>query len=690
MRLSLPFIKNKENNELYLGLFVKEVEVVGFVFEKHGERLELIVDEKRNLTNSWDNLLEDVDELIFSLEQKTKKHLEKAIFFVYSNLIDQNTKEIKKTYIPIFKDIVKHLELKPLGYIECYEAIASYFEKKEQSPLTAILVEIEKSNIGVFIYKGGHKSFSKNILRTDQIVNDLEGIFTDVKDELMLPSRIILYDSYNLHAESSMIISHRWASELFIQHPRVEIVNPSELNKGLMQIFGNQINADDFVVAKEGSALEEKKDVMGFTIGQEVEHKKEVNRVEEIEEAGEEPKGKIRSGRLGILGKVNVLGILKRLGKFGRLGRLGMMGLLFIFLALFAMEYFFHKANLNILFPSKMLSKSVDLSILVGDSSGQGFQIKSATLSADLSDKKNTTGKRDVGDKATGEVTIYNLTTQSLAFNKGTDLTTNGIKFVLADDVKVVSAQISSSSGDMVSGKSKVKVQAANIGPDGNVGAGQKFTLSGLVDPSFVKNDNAFTGGSKKQVGTVSKQDIQDLKDSILKKAKEEAVSKLKTSSSSGEELIDTLTDTNLDNIKLSKELGEEASNLTMNASANTAYFTYSPKDVRGYLKSTFKGDIPSGFRLDEDKITFEFQDTKQVKDNISLTILAKAQILKDVAKSDIVNKIVGKRKTEIEKLLKDDFQASGYEIKTSSSLFFLDYWLPFFKKNISLTVSSL
>lgn len=696
MPLSLPFLKRTGNSDVYFGLFIKEAEVIGFIFENRLGRLELVAEEKSALTNGWDNLIEDIDEMIFSLEQKTKKHLDKVIFFVYSHFIDQNTKEMKKTYLPMFKDIVKHLELKPMGYIECFEAVASYFEKKDQSPLTAILVELDKTNLGVFVYKGGHKSFIKNMSRTENIVDDLEAVFNDVRGDLMLPSRIILYDSYNLHDESTTILSHKWNSELFVQYPRVEILNPDKLHKGLMNIFESQINSNNFPVVEE-KETEEKKEVLGFAIGEEVEPEKE----DFEERTGIEHKArsaiklpKFKLLQLSLLG--NFLSAIKgRMPSFSGQQRFSKSyltvaaGIILIFIALFSIEYFFHKANLNIMFPSKQLSKTLDLQMTLGEVSDDSFKINQETMTADLSEKKETTGKREVGEKARGEVTIYNFGDRDRLFNKGTALETNGIKFVLSEDVKVASA--SEAGGNLVSGKGKAKVEAVNFGTEGNIDKNQKFKVAELTEPSYARNDTAaFTGGTKKQVKTVAKQDIENLKALILKKAKEQAIEKLRAESKTGEELLDDLTVTELDKIELSKETGEEADQLTLTATANTNYYTYSPTEVRSFLQKSFQGEVSSGFKLNEDKITFELNDAEIDEDEISVNVVAKTKLMKDIVNGDIAGKIAGKKKNDIEQILKKDFQASGYEIRINSPIFFFENWLPFFKKNISLTISSL
>ncbi|QQG44744.1 MAG: hypothetical protein HYW86_02405 [Candidatus Roizmanbacteria bacterium] len=691
MQFSLPFISKNNKEEVYFGLFLKEEEAIGFVLERRGHNLEITAEERISFVNGWDNIVECVDELLFSLEQKSKKHLEKIIFFVYSHLIDQNTKDIKKSYLTVFKNILKHLELKPLGYIECYEAVANYYEKKDQSPLTAVLIELDKSNVGVFVYKGGHKTFAKTVGRTQNIIDDLESVFIDVKGDMLLPSRIILYDSYDLDSESTTILSHRWNTELFVQYPRVEIVKPTDLHKGLVIVFEDQIKNSNYYV-EEKEIIQGKKEVMGFTIGEEVEAKENNAEREDFNEISESVI--IKEQHASFFSKLKIkISQIKFPTRLSSGHIIIVTGIALILIALGLTEYFFHKVQLTVLFPSHTLSKTIEENLTIGEKSDKGTEIKSFTFSQDYNEKKATTGKRDVGEKAKGEVTINSFDNKDRVFSKGTILEVNNIKFVLDDEIKVASysEKIINDSTARLPGTNKDKATAVEIGTEGNIAKGQKLKIADLsLTDFFAVSNTAFTGGSKKQIRTVSKQDVEDIKKRILEKSKQEANSKIKTELQNNNILLDSLTNTTLDNIQISKEIGEETEQVSTKATSNTTYYTLSKKEVQNMLKDSFKGEVPSGFHLTDDQISFEVKDVEQNENKISMKITAKAAALKDVEKDDIIHNVKGMNIKDVEKILKEKFQASGYEVKAKTSIFFLKEWIPFFEKNINLVISSI
>ncbi|MEX1052371.1 MAG: hypothetical protein WEC80_00815, partial [Patescibacteria group bacterium] len=252
----------KKNN--FLGLLLKENEGIVYIIGVEDSNPSIIVKERFNYTNGWDNLLEDIDEVLYRLELKGFKSPDSCIFFVYSNLVDKYKKEIKKEYLIKVKQLVKNLELKPLGYIEVHDAVIDLVSSKEGIPLSSILIEVDNKSLTVFLYKNGKLIYIDQVEKKENIMESLMPTFDKLKVDNILPSRILIYDSKNVEREVSSIISHSWDKEIFIQHPKVEIVNEIELTNSLINVFSKQLNADIPSVVKEQSS----KEVMGFSIGQ--------------------------------------------------------------------------------------------------------------------------------------------------------------------------------------------------------------------------------------------------------------------------------------------------------------------------------------------------------------------------------------------------------------------------------------
>ncbi len=125
--MKIPFFsKRTDKGKIFFGLFLKEKEGIGLLMKMENSNVILLDEEKFAYSNSLENLTEDIDELILKLEQRSKIHIHETIVFLYSHFIDEKTREMKKPYLEKIKELVKNLNLKALGYIECYEAVIHY------------------------------------------------------------------------------------------------------------------------------------------------------------------------------------------------------------------------------------------------------------------------------------------------------------------------------------------------------------------------------------------------------------------------------------------------------------------------------------------------------------------------------------------------------------------------------------
>lgn len=241
---------NKTNNETvkyYFGLILREDDGVGMILKidetKH--TISIVDESKFNYSNSWERIVEDVDQVLSLLENQNNLKVKQIIYFVYSHMVSQADKQIKPIYLNKIKRIAKELELKPLGYIAYHEALVNYFRRVEESPLTSTIIELDKNSISLFIYKGGVVTYSDEVASTSitNLIDDLEVAFAKVSsgNKAFLPSRMILYDSHNIERESTKIITHHWNENLFIQIPRVEVITMDRIKAALINCFADQL-----------------------------------------------------------------------------------------------------------------------------------------------------------------------------------------------------------------------------------------------------------------------------------------------------------------------------------------------------------------------------------------------------------------------------------------------------------------
>jgi len=691
--MKIPFFSNIKHKESYLGIFLKEDRGIIMIFFKKNGRLELIDQEKFTYTNSWENLTNDVDEALYKLEKNLEVEIKKTIIFVYSHLVDEKINNIKPVYLQKIKQLIKALDLEPMGYIECFEAISFYLQKKDQISLTAILIEIDETQVGIFIYKGGKIESKKILGRTNNIIADLTEGFEEIKKKPnILPARIILYDSGNLDDTAVKILSHRWSNDFFIQIPKVDILPEDEVIISLMNIFGEQIKNEASVEIEENQKSffakassyvkttedksKDKKENFGFVID------KDVGETALSQNSNILPKINWKNKVKEFTSKLLTIFQIKNNQNNFRInfsGKIFMtIGILIISFGLFTNEYFFHQAQLTIYLPTQNLEKNVKIEL----------NYRTSSSSANFSETTNTTGKQEIGDRARGSVTIHNFDDKEKIFTKGSVLLSSKLEFLLDTDVKIASSSLTTDGSAKLPGKNNGAVTAGQIGPESNLSKGQRFTFDGLSSTTyFAVNESAFSGGSKKQIQTVSKKDQEDLKMIIINKAKKEIPS-IKVLPD--EAIASSLSEVKFNKLIFSKEVGEESSKLTLQGTVNTTQYLYNKKLFIDKVLVLLKPEVKSEYQLEKENVSYTIN--KIIKEDKSLTVDAKikAKAVIKISVEEIKKSLLGKNESKIKEILKNKYKIDGYNININEPLPIFKNYLPFFLKNINLKDSTL
>lgn len=679
--MKFPFLLRSPltTDEYFYGLFLKEQEGVVFIFKLRGNQLNVVTQQKFAYSSGWENILNDIDEVMTQLEEETKRTIHSAIFFVYSHVIDANAKAIKHPYVKYMKELVKNLELKPMGYIECMEGVVEYLKKKEGTSLSAVLIELDKTQLSICVYKGGNAVFFESVARGTDLVKDLLTVFEKIKGTVLLPSRIILYNSSDLDDEATRILSHRWDQDLFIQLPRVEVIREVELFQGLQHVFQEQIGERKEASKKDlPQQKEEKKEVLGFVLGEDIEIK--------------HPRTETKRVTLSLSSIINPL--KNRIPSFTFMKplrfRFSLIGALLIGISVFLLEYSFHKARITVFVPAKSFHKTIPFSTTPIADTHQ-FEVIEATYSAEFRQSKPATGQREIGEKAQGSVIINNFDSREKVFPKGTRLETDSIRFTLNQEVKVASPTVSLQGTGFIQkpGTAKADVSASEIGPRGNIDKGKQLTIEDFPSLTyFAVSDTVFSGGSKKTVQTVSKQDIEELRNSVLEKAKEEHQKKITTLLKSDEAILSQLTATVLRQPVFSKEIGEEAQEIELRTQVVTIYYLINNDKVRETMKVSLARDVEVGFEIDS--ILYSVKGAKKEKNVISAVFEVDAKEAKQIDRDKMFKSLIGKQKENVEEMLKKEYGIVGFELDVDSPLPFFGNRMPFFGKNIDLKLSSL
>ncbi len=193
-------------------------------------------------------------------------------------------------------------------------------------------------------------------------------------------------------------------------------------------------------------------------------------------------------------------------------------GVLFILFLIWAIWFAPH-ATVNI--KAKTTTESVDTPIGLNVNGTTDVDARVIKPTVQQIKKTNSvdfdaTGKKDIGNKATGTVTISNCDTNDpIAIAAGTGLSSNGLTFITVSGVTVPGAKFSGG-GCSKAGTASVAVQAQDLGENYNISSGNSFTVAGQSSQVGGKNSSAFTGGSKRTATVVSDSDINTAKAKII------------------------------------------------------------------------------------------------------------------------------------------------------------------------------
>ena len=294
-----------------------------------------------------------------------------------------------------------------------------------------------------------------------------------------------------------------------------------------------------------------------------------------------------------------------------------------LFLIYFVRNY--PTANISLItYPLlKETPKEIMFAKETGQPAGSLPVIPVKNMTTEVSGMKSTksTGTTLLGDKARGEVTIYNKTTKQTSLTKGTVINSGIIKFSIDDEIKIASA---SETGEGITfGKATVKVTAAAIGSESNLGANSNFTLSEFNESNLsAKNNLPLSGGTSREITTVSEEDQNTLEEDLTAQLIKEAKQKILTEIKINDKLLDSPVSTSVSSKKFSQEVGSEAKELSLELTLKIEGYVYNKDELEKLIDPTSL-NIAEGYKFDPTKTLIKLKQAEGDKNgNIQVRTL--------------------------------------------------------------------
>ena len=711
MSLLSQILPKKESKEYFLTLGIEENFIRAAVIELIRGKANILGTGKSEFSDGQ-NETEACDIAITMAEKASGVDLltEKVIFALPQIYLDGEN--VKPEYLKRLKKVTKELNLKAHGFIDYSSAISFYLENTEGSPATVILMDIARNHLTISLVRVG--KVTKNIIvqRGTSLVEDFTASLPPLQAEI-LPSRIILYDNLeNTEDYKEELLKFPWHKHsIFLHTPKIEVLSNEKILTAIVEAAstsflpaspdGGPVPPEEVPAGAVEETVRETEEKIAETL-KPAETEKEVMEIKGenfgfVEESTLplETKPLSASGKKINLPQVKLPELKLPSFHFPAISIPGksplvIAGILIltalVFLSFSVMNY--PKATVNlIVFPLKS-EQNLDAVFATEGKSEGAITAKTLSVETEGSKKAATTGKAQIGDKASGEVTIYNKTTSSRTFTKGTVLTSGPLKFTLNDDAKVASA--SETSDGITFGKTGAKITAQDIGPEGNLPAQSDFKFTDLSEIlATAKNSQPLSGGTSREIPSVSREDRLKMEEALMTELIAQAKQKLAGQLGAGERLLDEPVNTTVSAKKFSAEAGSEAKELTLDMTVKVEVYVYNQKDLEELAKTRDIKEIPN-YRLDPDKLSIKVVEAEKTKSGeINTSLKLTSYYLPEFDSDKITLELSGKSYKEVEEHLMNVNNVAGFQIIADKSLPFFDKMLPTGAKNITLRVIS-
>lgn len=296
-------------------------------------------------------------------------------------------------------------------------------------------------------------------------------------------------------------------------------------------------------------------------------------------------------------------------------------------------------------------------------------------ITKDKEKKFSASGKKNLGGKASGTLTLYNYwdsTAQGL--NKGTKFSSSNKTFVSKGAVSIPGTSIRG--GNIVPGTASVEIEAENPGEEYNVSAG-RFTIMGLSSAQqekiYGQSSKELTGGFSKEVTVVSENDFNKALETLTKEATDELQEELKAKAE-GLEIYDKAVQNETVEKTSSAKIDDEANDFTLKIKQRLRVIVFNKENFNNFILSLLEKQIPYDKMISlgpDDSINATSVEPKYDQNNLNLNLHIMAKISSRVDLEKTKKDILGKNRAAAENYLNSLSGVTGYEIKYSPT-----FWL--------------
>jgi hypothetical protein len=312
------------------------------------------------------------------------------------------------------------------------------------------------------------------------------------------------------------------------------------------------------------------------------------------------------------------------------------------------------------------------------------------TLEMDISDSIDTqvfekrvessktalaTGEREVRDKATGTIKVYNAYSSSPQTLVKTTrfVSESGALFRTTETIVVPGAEVED--GKIISSFTNVSVVASEPGSEYNIGP-STFSIPGFKGtPKYLafygKSESAFTGGNIGVDSVVTQNDYDNLRKDLNAELESKVSDALNLLMPQGFVIPDGASHIGKPEIISSKNVSNSAKEFTMTGSIAIKAIAIKEEDVVNSMRSDFESEFPDKKIVENGgKVTYEVSHINFEKGTLNLKASMTQKAIPDINVNEIKENLVGKREDVVR-----SFLVSNPDIR-AAKITFWPFWV--------------
>jgi len=348
--------------------------------------------------------------------------------------------------------------------------------------------------------------------------------------------------------------------------------------------------------------------------------------------------------------------------------------------------YFVPKAKIIVFLSGQSFDKTMEVTVVSDPNktvTGKMLAGRSVVTSELGSRRAVATGKKLVGDKAKGGVTITN-TSVGRFLPAGTVLSAGGMKYVTNNDVNIASG-----SSAVAPAKSSVNVTASDIGEKYNLASGTVFTVGSLSkDVIAAVNDAPISGGNSHQATVVTKDDQVRLLSTLTEELTNQATTALQNKVEPGQTLLPKAVTSSVTQKKFTKDVDSEADTFGLDLTLEFKGITFATDNMIDLFVRENSGEISTGYALARENARVDVVEAKMNKEGDAvLQVHLVGTLLPQINLNELPSQIAGKSPKVTQDLLTKFPGVTKIDITAEPSFttFLLQKVLPWKKENIQI-----